>query len=970
MSGARPVLPKPTHFKLNVARGILMAVVAFGFAPKLVGASSALDVPASIERYQLEISRTRLTDALRAFGEQTRLQIAHFSDVEPVNLVVGPLHGAYTREEALNLLLQGTGLTYRFVNDHTVAIVKDSASPGRSAESKTQSSELQPKSAAPDQSDSGSRDTNTKQIGEVNDTRGEQMNHGRLLQRLLSMFVLCSIATVRTNPACAQEVPDQNSGKLEEIVVTAQRRAENLQNVPISVQVIDSQSMKEQNQNSLDELSETVPAVHISNPGLFSNNLVIRGVGSGANNPSFDQSVAMFDDDIFHGRSRMSGATFLDLDRIEVLKGPQSTFFGNNAIAGALNIVTAKPGDTFDAWGRLLYGQYGTYAAEGAISGPITDTFSARLAVTRNGDYDGWIYNVDTDQHVPRVNNEAGRLTLDFHPNEALDASLKTEFGQNRTAGSPGDEPPQFANCPPPAPITAAFADFGACATTLSLGVPVGLDNNLKGGLPGTGSSLSTFEDVLTINYHALGQTFTSVTGFYDYHFNSQADWLLPVDSVATTIDPEKYHQFSQEFRIASPTGQPIEYLAGVYLQTDELDWAQVFNIPLFDPYGPLLGIPPQYLPMNVYTPLATDEHAYSIFGSLSWNATDRLKLSAGLRGSSVEKTFTETLDYGYATSLYSGYNPLPPALEPAWSIIYGPTGTVNHSRTDRSLMPSADLQYQIDPEAMAYVSYRKGFKAGGFNGDGPLNQSTGFNPEHVDAYEVGIKSKWLDNRLLLNLDVFRSDYTGLQVNASTYQPSTNSYLFKIANAASSVSEGVEFETKWVVIKDLQLSADVTYLESYYVRYSNAAVTGLQTFCAADNGAGTIAECNSLYPNPVSNTQNLSGKPTDYAPKWSGSVNAEYSLLFPGDYKFTAHLSPYFSSGQFLGGGTDDPLLYIGGYVRLDARLTLQKPDSRWAVDLIGKNLTDRVIPTYLAGVGPGMKEEPRNVAVQFRYRW
>src|SRR5579871_1677958 len=146
----------------------------------------------------------------------------------------------------------------------------------------------------------------------------------------------------------------ETSEQLGEVVVTAQRRTENLQDVPISAQVIGGSYLAQQNYNSLNELTATIPAVTVSSGG-FSNNFFIRGIGSGANNPSYDQSVSTFIDDVYFGRSRMSEGLFLDLDRIEVLKGPQSTFFGNNAIAGALNIVTRKPGDKFDASGRVLY---------------------------------------------------------------------------------------------------------------------------------------------------------------------------------------------------------------------------------------------------------------------------------------------------------------------------------------------------------------------------------------------------------------------------------------------------------------------------------------------------------------------------------------------------------------------------------------------------------------------------------------
>ena len=184
------------------------------------------------------------------------------------------------------------------------------------------------------------------------------------------------------------------------------------------------------------------------NPGARSNNLYIRGIGSGPNQ-SFDQSVAIFVDDIYHGRSRVTTATFLDLDRVEILKGPQSTFFGNNAIAGAFNILTRKPTDHLEGDARALVSPNGLsggqFALEGAIGGPITDTVGIRVAATFNGQQ-GWLENINTDYRVPRERNLAGRVTLTYSPSDIFDATLKVEGSRNRNRGGLFL---QISNCPP-----------------------------------------------------------------------------------------------------------------------------------------------------------------------------------------------------------------------------------------------------------------------------------------------------------------------------------------------------------------------------------------------------------------------------------------------------------------------------------------------------------------------------------------
>jgi iron complex outermembrane receptor protein len=821
-----------------------------------------------------------------------------------------------------------------------------------------------------------------------------------MLQIMKSPRHLCAIAMVilgySTTPAAswAQSQPTNVTApleaRLEEIIVTAQKRTEKLQDVPISAQVIGSQTLAQQNFNALSDLSQTLPAVHIGDvgssgagattKGVFANDIYIRGIGSGEN-PSFDQSVAMFVDDIYHGRSRMSNGIFLDLDRIEVLKGPQSTFFGNNAIAGALNIVTRKPSNQFDAWGRLLYGEFGTYAAEGAVGGPISDTFGVRLAVTRNGMDEGWLRNVSIGQDGPRINNQAARLTAVYKPNEDLDGTLKLEGSEHRTAGAPGDLPGQWTHCPPPPPFAPSSAASGAifgqggCTGAVALGVPIGLDNNETTGQPGQGNRLSTFENVLTVNYHLRDQTLTSVSGFYNYHSSSQVSQSgLPL-FLQDADDEESYHQFSQELRVASAIGGPIEYLAGIYFQTDRIAFNNFVTTAALD--GPFAATPyAPFLPLGVNEQFTQGEHVYSIFGSLQWNVTNRLKLNAGLRGSSTHKDITSLGQTGTGTGLYGGFVPLPAtpagAQAGAFATLLGlPTANSQDNYSDRALLPSAGVQYQVTPEAMLYLSYNKGFKSGGFDGlnaiySPPFGLANHmYGPEHVNAFELGLKSKWFDDRLLINLDVFRSDYKDLQVTAEAYLQALTVYTPIVVNAASSRSQGVEFETQWAPTKELRLSANVTYLDSYYVNFPNAPAATLQKYCHDEQYV--LPDC-SVFPNPVPVFTDISGQPTNFAPKWSGSVIANYSLLLPGNYRFITELSPYLTSAYYTGTG-NDPYARVAGYARLDGRLAFQTPDGRWGLDLIGKNLTNRIIVTDPSLVFES-KQEPRNIAFQVRYHW
>jgi iron complex outermembrane recepter protein len=745
-------------------------------------------------------------------------------------------------------------------------------------------------------------------------------------------------------------------------MVTAQRRAQRLQDVPVSVQVIGELTRMQANINSLHDLPQIVPAVHIGTAGR-SSELFIRGIGSG-NNQSFDQSVGMFIDDIYHGRSRTSSATFLDLDRVEVLKGPQSTFFGNNAIAGALNIVSRKPGIDVEPSFRALYGESGQYALEGAMSHALSETLALRGAVTFNGS-NGWLKNVYTGRDQPEQRNIAGRLTLRFSPEAELAAILKVEGSHNRNKSGLFF---QIADCPPPPPFTAA----GFCNSALGLGLPIGIDDERNSASPGQSVDLDTFDNVLTINYSHSRHTFTSVTGYYEYKYNLNLDTDgVPLDLLHAQA-PETYHQLSQEFRIASPADEPVEYLGGVYFHADKLFFRTDQNYFFLTPSLIANAALAPYLPLGQTVSFAQDENTYSAFGSVTWKLNDQLSVNAGVRGSWVDKNYEWSLRYGTATQSYGGITPLPAsvaALPEALGL--GVPGALEDSRSDHAWMPSAKVQYKLASDVMAYASYARGFKGGGFNGadNTAVLANLPFSPEHVDAYEIGLKSEWLEHRLLLNLAVFRSDYDDLQV-AVNLANAAGTFVSLVRNAAASRSEGMELESLWAISPNLRLTATATYLDARYLSYPNVSLTAAQQL--------RFNQCLAAHPVPDCEPlrfQDLSGRPTQYAPDWSGTVSGTYSAKVLGHFIITSELTTGFSTEYYIAPTLDEGLRQ-GGYARLDSRFTFESSRGNWAVDLIGKNLTSRKVLSYGSNLPASLgslllqKEQPRNAALQFRYQW
>ena len=791
-------------------------------------------------------------------------------------------------------------------------------------------------------------------------------------------------ASTRGDPPPAAGEPGDEPLLLEEIIVTARKRTENLQEVPISAEVINGQTLADYNIKTLSELSQSIPGIQL-NSTAASGQFFIRGIGSGTSF-TFDQSVGTFIDDIYHGRTRIADEAFLDLDRIEVLKGPQSTFFGNNAVAGALNIVTAKPSaESFGASARALYGQYGQYAGEGMLNIPLNSDFAVRIAAIGDG-LSGWAKDPYAGHDQPDQNNKAGRITFLYKPSDDFDATLKVEGGSNHESDGA-----VLGDCPPPAPWVSPPGAFNFCAAGLKAGYPLRVSNFYDTTNAGQGIDLSTFEDALTVHYRVGEDTLTSVTGFYNYHFTEDTDSDgTPLQSLNLQT-AEAYHQFSQELRIASPQGQTFEYLAGLYVQNDHLDGHGADLTEYYLNSTALKAYPAlqPYLPLAQSNPYEQEEHSYAAFAALGWNVTDQLKVGAGIRGSWVYKSAAGEVTYGTGNGAYGGFVPLPTAALQADVVkllgVPRPAWTAENSYN--AGMPSAEIDYKIVPSVMLYATYARGFLAGvptdvGYVQSGTTVPTPPILPEHVNAYEAGIKSNLFENHLRLNLDVFRSNYSDLQVGSSVLV-STPTGIQTVAltdNAASSRAQGVELSGEWV-LSNFRVKTDVTYLDARYLKYPGVTDTAAQAYCSTGKNYTTLPSCQLAFPNGAPPTlQDLSGQPTEFAPTWSGSVTAAYTVALPRGLHFITEADVYASTSYFFAvSGTNDPELSQPGYARLDGRFTLEGPNGHWAVDVILKNLTDKEI--FLGGAGgatlPASQgttllqlDQPRNVAVQARYQW
>ncbi|MBO9380762.1 TonB-dependent receptor [Sphingomonas histidinilytica] len=760
----------------------------------------------------------------------------------------------------------------------------------------------------------------------------------------LASGILCTPIATRAQETPASAEPE---GGVGEIIVTAQRREQRLQDVPVAVSVISGASLASTNITGLQDLSVRLPNVRIAtSPG--SSLLNIRGVGSGINS-GFEQSVGTFIDGVYRGRSRATAAALFDVERIEVLKGPQTTFFGNNVIAGALNITTRKPKFESGGTGSLVYSPSdGEYGAELGVDVAVSDKLALRFAGKAFG-MNGYVRNESIGKDEPHNRDAVGRVSLAWEPTDTWRTDLRVDLGRMRDRTTV-----EGIHCPAD---PAYGAPRGTCARYLASGQPV--DDSFDYHSNNFGSRFSyDYQEVALTNSVDLGALTLSSISSYFHHKNQTLSDAAPFPvpgfgggASATVVNyREDFSQYSQELRLTSPQSGLVQYMFGAYYAHERLDANQYIGA-YQGPFGQFAGAP-----YTAATPVAQHVTAlqrtnnWSVFGSLTVRPVDQLSIDLGLRYSHVRKTINRSFQYGIGDSIPEdgAFTPFPQAAQNALQAVLGGNfgNFGNPRKIDDKLMPSAKISYKIAPGAMIYASYSSGFKAGGY-GISPVTDI--FDPETVNAYEAGLKASMLNNRLFTSLIFFRSDYKNLQEATQTIV--AGNIVTRVSNAARSRSQGIEWAVDAKLSNSLALHADVAYLDAKYRNYTNGSCTVL----------------GSLTPGCI---QDMSGKARGFSPKLSGSVSLNYNLALRDDLDLRIDPVVYFSSRYFQS-ATADPLLEQSGYAKVDLRVGIGPEDRKWEFAVIGKNLTDRKTASFrnqFAGA-PGSvwltPERPRSIAFQ-----
>jgi iron complex outermembrane recepter protein len=810
----------------------------------------------------------------------------------------------------------------------------------------------------------------------------------------VARFVSFAVAFGTTPFAHTQnQSPAADDTTLEEVVVTAQKREESLRDVPLSVSAVSGFKLADAGIVRLDDLKAYVPNLQMTETGI-ANNIYIRGIGSGLNQ-GFEQSVSTYADGIYRGRGHQSRMPFLDLARVEVLRGPQPVLFGKNAVAGAVNLVGALPTKEFEGSVRTSYDfENNDWINTAVLSGPISDTAGMRLAIHQRS-ADGYIKNATLDRSEPKRDELGARFTVKKDFTENLSTVLRVEGGHYNTDGRQIEI---FGETP-----IAAVPNRGLNGLTYSqiVGGPVpafprgqnatARNNSIDfiRSSNGDSSDLSNFEAGFTANYRfGDDATVTSVTGYSKYALDEQCDCDFVGATVFRAGIQEHYAQFSEEVRVASSTKNTVSWIAGVFFQNSQLDESDYLFVPatslvpvvltsaLARPPGPgvLCTSAPTCAPFaglfaNAANPrvFTQDSRLWSVFAQATWKATDSLKVAFGARLNSEKKDGSRvtqlTAGLGGPNLLTTAPAPLRPAIVPLFA---GVLGIIPHSESDSlsetDFSPMVNLQYSFATHSMAYVSWAKGSKAGGFDARSNKPVSSGgtfqFKPEKATTYEVGLKSA-VGGSAEINADIFYTDYKDLQTSAFDGRIG-----FNVGNGSAKV-KGVEIDSRWRVTPQFMLTGSAAYLDFEWTKYCGQPYFDIRLAPPS----GTCPAGNADYK----------GFTNQLAPKFSGVVSAEYDWHI-GSLKLATTADVVYSA-KYLQSLTLDPANTQAAYTKVNARVSLGNDDRSWELALVGKNLTDKTTVSY-AGDTPlaaalfnarsyyGFVDVPRSIALEGSFRF
>jgi outer membrane receptor protein involved in Fe transport len=718
-----------------------------------------------------------------------------------------------------------------------------------------------------------------------------------------------SVAHAQNAPVTTTDAP--KAGEVSEVVVTAQRRSERIQDVPITVEAVSADTMRTEGIQNVKDLAMVIPGLQIGDAVGFATPH-LRGVGSTALAPGVESPIAIYVDGVYYASTTSSLFDFVDVDNVEVLKGPQGTLFGRNATGGLIQITTRTPSQTPRVDADVSYGNYQSGRADLYLAGGLLDSLAASLSVQASGAGQGYGRNLLTGDEVNRNDINLGlRTKWVWSPTDATTVTAQADYSHRRDSFLADRLPPGASN----------FAATPATATSPAIPAQ---------SIPAYGSEWDTAQNINPLNRNIAGGAslrldqqlnFAKLMDIVAYRKNSSTiDWDL-YEGVPQYFDgllDASESQFSEELQLSSVQGSPVIWSAGVYYFHSQS---------AYDPNHVIFG-PPEINPLQILSP--DEQHANSLagYGQATMEVLPRTNVTLGARytneNHNIAGSQTFFLDDG--TVLSSTQHP---------------ERTAQFSKATFRVA----LDHHLTDATMVYASFNTGFKAGGFN-TGSIGDPA-YGPETLKAYEVGIKTDLLERRLRVDLSGFHYDYKNIQVQK------IEGAATGIINGGAAKLDGADLDLKAVATEALSFDLSGEYLNAHFTSFPNAPLSN------PDLGATTEATVGSAAGNQL-----------PYAPHVSFSIAGNYVVQLQGsevDLNATVEHSDRF----FL---EPDNVMRQLAYTRLNSSISWRPSNHRYGVTLWGKNLTNEAVISYGGTLVSGLRtvgyEPPRTYGITFEYHY
>lgn len=699
---------------------------------------------------------------------------------------------------------------------------------------------------------------------------------------------------------------------IEEVVVTAQKREQNLQDVALAVSAYSGEMLEKSQIFDVSDLATRTPAFSFQTMTPMESELIIRGIGTiRLDSASADSSVAVFQDETYIGRRGVATTDFFDLERIEILRGPQGTLYGKNVVGGAVNVYSAAP--EFDPSGKIKigYGNYDTSVVSGHITGGLNDNTAGRISVHSRNRREGFAYNRLRNEELETLEAYAIRGQLLNNLSDTMTLHVRADASHDRSGGQARHQVDD-----PFRPGLGPVSEFLQGTSIRDSFAPFsqGLDREVYG--------LSA-----TLDWETSIGNFKSITAWRSAEATNALDQVgapaPPSIYVSLVTEYEDYRALSQEFRLASPDSSELQWVVGAYFLREDTDRTdgQIEYSPQWEQEGPgglgdlLTG---QYLYEQT-----NETTNYALFGQVTWPLSESLSVTGGARYTIDEKDYrTKATDLSNdngtrgATPLLEGFDWV--EVDEQWS----------------EFTPRVALEWRAQDNMLLYASASKGFKGGGWQGKPATAAGAviSYDPETAWNYEAGIKSDWFDQRLRVNAAAFFIDYEGLQLQ----QTNSECLCLVVDNAANAESAGIELEMQALLNENVLLWLSGSYLDNEYIDFID------------DRG------------------NDFSGNFMQRTPESQFTIGGEYTVQVADRGEVSLRVDYAWQDEIFW---TPNNTTFEDAYGLLGSRLSFVPAGSSYEVALWGKNLTDEEFRTR---AGPVLGDEsstwgaPRTYGIEF----